>query len=195
MTAIQALVHLIVEHNVIACNALTMEGYTSDVMKITLKPIERTTCVTLPHTQDRIELLSQAKSHGNIFAATGGVHLMSNDIFMGIVLKQRKILREKLAKEKTLHQRQERTESNALAIFKAAGGDATKIKGSDLTILLSWHQHPKVADMKKEEKLSAWVAFVNRGKAPPSFEKWTDANNLILLEAQLDIVAIHPLNA
>jgi len=191
----QALGHLIVEHNVIACNALAMEGYNGDVMKITLKPIECTTCVTLPHTQDRIELLSQAKSHGNIFAATGGVHLTSNDIFMGIVLKQRKILREKLAKEKTLHQRQERTESNALAIFEAAGGDATKIKGSDLTILLSWHQHPKVADMKKEEKLSAWVAFVNRGKAPPSFEKWTDANNLILLEAQLDIVAIHPLNA
>jgi hypothetical protein len=39
----QALVHLIVEHNVIACNALTMEGYNGDVMKITLKPIERTT--------------------------------------------------------------------------------------------------------------------------------------------------------
>jgi hypothetical protein len=40
----QALVHLIVEHNVIACNALTMEGYNGDVMKITLKPIECTTC-------------------------------------------------------------------------------------------------------------------------------------------------------
>jgi hypothetical protein len=67
----QALVHLIVEHNVIACNKLTMEGYNGDVMKITLKPIKRMTCVTLPHTQDRIKLLSQAKSHGNIFAATG----------------------------------------------------------------------------------------------------------------------------
>jgi hypothetical protein len=33
-------------------------------------------------------MLSQAKSHGNIFAATGGVHLTLNDIFMGIVLKQ-----------------------------------------------------------------------------------------------------------
>ena len=133
----QALVHLIVEHNVIACNALTMEGYTGNMMKITLKPIEHMTCVTLPHMQDQIELLCQAKSHGNIFAATGGVHLTSNDIFMGIVLKQRKILREKLAKEKTLRQRQERTESNALAILEAACGNATKIKGSDLTILLS----------------------------------------------------------
>jgi len=45
----QALVHLIVEHNVIACNALTMEGYNGNVMKITLKPIERKPCVTLPH--------------------------------------------------------------------------------------------------------------------------------------------------
>ena len=35
----------------------------------------------------------------SIFAATGGVHLTSNDIFIGIVLKQRKILREKLTKE------------------------------------------------------------------------------------------------
>ena len=184
----QVLVHLIVEHNVIACNALTMECYNGDVMKITLKPIEHMTCVTPPHMQDRIELLSLAKSHGNIFAATVGVHLTSNDIFMGIVLKQRKILHGKLAKEKTLHQRQERTESNALAILEAAGGDATKIKGLDLTILRSWHQHPKVAGMKKEEKLSAWVAIVNRGKAPSSFEKWTNADDLKLLEAQSDIV-------
>ena len=62
---------------------------------------------------------------------------MSNDIFMGIVLKQRKILRKKLAKDKTLRQRQEWTELNTLAILKAAGGNATKIKATDLTILLS----------------------------------------------------------
>jgi hypothetical protein len=80
---------------------------------------------------------------------------MSNNIITGIVLKQRKILHEKLAKEKTLRQRQERTESNALAILEAAGGDTTKIKATDFTILLSWHQHPEVAGMKNEEKLSA----------------------------------------
>ncbi len=60
--------HLIVEHNVIACNALTLEGLNGDTMKITLKPVERTTVLTVPHSQERIELLSQAKTHGNIFA-------------------------------------------------------------------------------------------------------------------------------
>jgi hypothetical protein len=42
--------------------------------------------------------------------------------------------------------------------------------------------------MKKEEKLSAWVAIVNRGKEPPSFEKWTDTNDVNLLEAQSNVV-------
>jgi hypothetical protein len=42
--------------------------------------------------------------------------------------------------------------------------------------------------MKKEGKLSAWVAIVNRGKEPPSFEKWTDADDIKLLEAQSDVV-------
>ena len=53
---LQALVRLIVEHNVIACNMLSLEGYNGDVMKITLKPVQRTTVITVPHLQDRIEL-------------------------------------------------------------------------------------------------------------------------------------------
>ena len=46
----QTLVLLIVEHNTIACNALSMEGYNGDVMKVTLKHIERTTVITAAHS-------------------------------------------------------------------------------------------------------------------------------------------------
>ena len=92
-------------------------------MKVTLKPVERTTIVTVPHSQERIELLlSRAKSHGNIFAATGGVHLTANNIFKGIVLKQRKVEREKLAKEKTVRMRQEKAATNTMIIQAAKGG-------------------------------------------------------------------------
>jgi hypothetical protein len=91
-------VQLIVEHNIIACNTLLMEGYNGDVMQFMLKPIKCTTVVTAPHTQDWIELLSQAKAHGNIFATTGGIHLTANGIFKGIVLKQHKLLHKKLKK-------------------------------------------------------------------------------------------------
>jgi hypothetical protein len=52
----QALVQLIVEHNVIACNALSLECYNSDTMKVTLKPVNHTTVVTVPHSQERIDV-------------------------------------------------------------------------------------------------------------------------------------------
>jgi hypothetical protein len=70
----QALVYLLVEHNTIACNALTLEGFNDDVMKVTLKPVERTNVVTAPHTQERIELLSQAKTHSRQHLRHDGRH-------------------------------------------------------------------------------------------------------------------------
>jgi hypothetical protein len=166
----QALVGLSVELNVIACNTLSLEGYNGDVMKITLKPVMRPSVLTVPHSQERIELLSQAKTHCNIFVATGGVHLTTNDIVKGIVLKQRKVEREKLAKEKTVCMRQEKVATNVMIIRAAKGGDVTKLTGADLTILLIWYQHANVGKMKKDEKLAAWVDIVSSRRAPPSYE-------------------------
>ena len=42
--------------------------------------------------------------------------------------------------------------------------------------------------MKKEEKLIAWMQIKSSGKAPPSFDRWTDADEEKLLEAQSDFV-------
>jgi hypothetical protein len=184
----QALVRLIVEHNFIACNALTLEGYNGDAMQVTLKPVERTTVLTVPHSQERIELLSQAKTHGNIFAATGGVHLTANDIFKGIVLKQRKVERGKLTREKTVRERQEKNEMNAKIIQAAKGGDVTKLTLADLGILLTWYQHANIAKMNKPERLAVWEAIVSSGRAPPSYKRWTEADDANLLEAQSDVV-------
>jgi hypothetical protein len=179
---------LVQEHNTIACSALCLAGYNGFAMKMTIKPDKSTKVITVPHTQERIELLSEAKTHGQIFAATGGDHLTSNDIFKGLTLKNRKKLRVKLLKEKTLRQRQERSESSALAILARTGNDHTQLKVSDLTVLLTWHQVPKVASMKKEEKKNAWLRIVESRKVPPPFEKWTVADDLLLEEAQSNIV-------
>ncbi len=98
--------------------------------------------MTVAHSQEWIELLSQAKSHGSICAATGGTYLNCNKIFKGMALKQRKILREKLAKEKKVCQWQERTESNALDILLRKGDNVMKLNSGDLSILLTWHLFP-----------------------------------------------------
>ncbi len=87
----QALVHLIIEHSIIACKVLLLEGYNGDMMTIMLKPIKQTHAITTPHTHNWIELLSQAKTHSSVFAATGSVHPMANNIFQGISLEQCKM--------------------------------------------------------------------------------------------------------
>jgi hypothetical protein len=157
-------------------------------MRVKIIHIAWTKVITAPHTQEQIELLREAKTHGQIFAATGGDHLTSNDVFKSIKLKRRKVLRERLAKEKTLRQRQERTELNCWAILEKTTNDPTKLTASDLTILLTWHQKPKVASMKKDAKLNAWLQIIEQKKVPPPFEKWTDADDRKLEEAQSDTV-------
>jgi hypothetical protein len=42
--------------------------------------------------------------------------------------------------------------------------------------------------MKKDAKLNAWPRIVKQNKVPPPFEKWTNAYDLKLEEAKLDIV-------
>jgi hypothetical protein len=155
----QALVHLLVEHNMIACNALTLEGFNGNVMKVTLKPVKCTNAVTRPHTLERIQLLSQAKTHGNIFAATGGIHLTANDIFKSIALKERKLTREKLKREKTLRDRQERNQVAAEEILQEKGENPTTLTSAELSALLTWHQFPKVASMKKEEAMKHCISY------------------------------------
>jgi hypothetical protein len=184
----QALVYLIQEHNTLACTALTLAGYNGYFLQEKATPAASTKVITLPHTQERIELLSKAKKHGQIFAAMGGDHLTSNDMFKSIELKRRRILCEKLSKKKTLRQRQERTKSNARAILKKTANDPTKLTASNLLILLTWHQQPKVASMKKDAKLNTWLRIVEQNEVPPPFEKWTNADDLKLEEAKSDII-------
>jgi hypothetical protein len=69
----QATAFLIQEDNHMACAALTMMGYNGDMTKLTLKPAASTRVVTITHSQDWIELPSQAKTHSIIYAATGGI--------------------------------------------------------------------------------------------------------------------------
>ena len=88
---------------------------------------------------------------------TGGIHLPANDIFKGIVLKQRKVECRKLAREKTVCEHQEKTETNAKIIQAAKGGDVTKLTLANLGILLTWYQHANIAKMNKPEWLAAWA--------------------------------------
>ena len=84
--------------------------------------------------------------------------------------------------------RREKNESITLDILERKGNNPTKLTATDLTALLTWHQHPQVAGMKKDAKFVTWMEIKRRGKAPPAFVKWTHHEEEQLMEAQSNVV-------
>ena len=81
-----------------ACVALTLARYNGDFMKLTIRPAKSTWSSPWPI------LLVRLRHKVTFMLQRGGDHLTSNDLFKGITLKQRKILRETLAKEKKVRE-------------------------------------------------------------------------------------------
>jgi hypothetical protein len=75
-------------------------------------------------------------------------------------------------------------------ILEAKGSDPSKLTVADLTILLTWHQHQKVAWMNKAAKVLARKGTVNNNQQPPSFSRWTKADERKLAEALITMVTI-----
>ncbi len=176
--------------NDIAIHALSMSGYDGNALKGTIIPIKATVVITVPHTQARIDLLAQAKKHGQIFTATGGDHLTSNNMFKSIELKERMVVKEELTRAKKNSERLERNELNARLINKAKGSNPEKLTATDLTVLLTWHQHKKVAGMNKATKVIVWKEIVDNNRQPPLFSRWTEADERKLAEALATTVDI-----
>jgi hypothetical protein len=68
-------------------------------------------------------------------------------------------------------------------IVDAKGSDPANLTAADLAVLLSWHQHKKVAGMNKAAKIRAWKDIVDNNWQPPVFSRWTEDDERKLAEA------------
>jgi hypothetical protein len=74
--------------------------------------------------------------------------------------------------------------------IETKGSNPSKLTVAYLTILLTWHQHQKIAGMNKAAKVLAWKGISDNNWQPPSFSKWTKADERKLAEASATIVTI-----
>ena len=76
-----AMVH-IQESNNVSTHFLLCNGYNGNTFKDTIKKVSRKS-VTVRHSTERIEKIQQqVTTHGNLFHATGGGHLMDDYYFV-----------------------------------------------------------------------------------------------------------------
>jgi len=129
--------------NDLATHALTEGGYNGSLLKVKIVPQE-TVKLTEPHSKERIEELTKATTHGAKFLATGGAHLMTDDLFIAArkaesekeIAEMEKVKKKRLAAMK-IHQA-------ANVIMQQRSNEIQQLHFSKLTVveldtLLCWY--------------------------------------------------------
>ena len=81
--------------NLFFCDLLTSHGYDGKVLQKTAPTRTTYVAVTQPHSLERVQAIKNAKTAGQLFFATGGRHINSDEFFKAKELKRRE---EELAK-------------------------------------------------------------------------------------------------
>ncbi len=179
----QELLKNIQDANNISTHALSSGGYNGNVLKRELVAIPAAEPITEEHSQERLKLLAKANTHGKLFSATGGMHLTSDDIFISAEMSTREKEMKRLTTEKNRRLKQMKVEEKGQRVLDTKGDDSKSWTVADVDAVLAWYNHPQRNKLSKELKLKAWDAIRDRGKPPPTYERWTDDDEQELLAA------------
>ncbi len=89
--------------NTIACDLLTVCGFDESMLQAHFKKKqknEKCAGVTVPISQERLDVLAEASTQGAHFAATGGQHFTLDDVFQAAEIPVRKEQIKKMEKSK-----------------------------------------------------------------------------------------------
>jgi hypothetical protein len=136
--------------------------------------------VTQPHSDLRVAAVKNAKTAGQLFHATGGHHLNSNDFFKANALKVRDTRCKELeTKKKTLNALL-LMENKVMELLERKGSlvpqNASKYMVPEIKLLLKWKKAKPVSS-KKPDLLASYY----NSPPPLSPELWTLANEIELV--------------
>jgi hypothetical protein len=121
---------------------LTLNGY--DGSKLLKKAPTRTryVAVTKPQSNERIQAIKRAKTAGQMFYATGGKHVNTNEFFKAKKLLSNDALIKALEDKKKAHAKTVIEQKDAVMMIRQKG-DLTSINHKDFTLtevkaLLKW---------------------------------------------------------
>ena len=166
---------------------LNMHGFKGDFLQasIDIKQHSVKAKLTVPNSKERIQLLKNAKSHGDIFQIAGGDHVTGDDFFASAKLKTNEKEVAKLKTEKKVKLEKQNREEKGLKILEA-NLPMDQLKKPDLETLLLWYGIPKKDHPKgNEAKCTLWTQLKAK-RSPPLIEKWTDEDEKKLVDLQND---------
>jgi hypothetical protein len=163
------------------CDFLSASGY--DGAKLRKNAPTRSTyvAVTEAHSQQRVEAIKTAKTAGQMFFATGGQHLNSDEFFQATELRNRQKVIDAMEAKKDLRQKMIKEQKEAVKIIREKGELTSKtfrmFVVPEIKILLKW-KGAKPESSRKADIVKAYI----EAKKPPIVKSWTRGEEAALLK-------------
>jgi hypothetical protein len=171
------------------CAILDANGFDGDLLRMKAPTRNTFVAVTEPHSQARILAIQNAKTAGQMFHATAGRHLNSDEFFKARALTEREAKTKALvAKKKVLQGAMElEGKVTALLIEKGTPSEETgkAFTLAELKILLKW-KGVKPTSSKKADLVHA----IANNPSPPNAIAWSDEQEMELVALQAADIGI-----
>ncbi len=170
------------EANRCHCDFLTGRGYYGNALQKDAPRVEKTAAaLTVRHSKARIEAIRKAKGAGQLFHATGGTHLNSNEFFKAKALETRLEQARVLEEQKNKRTEALIVEEKARDLLSSKGDLSLQNKScykvKDIKILLKWKGLKIQKGQAKKEYI---IALYLTKPPPPPTVPWSDAEEAIL---------------
>lgn len=163
------------------CDYLLANGFDGAQLRKDAPKRTKYVAVTEPVSKERVQLLKNCKTAGQMFYTTGGRHLNSSEFFMAKVLNQRDAKLKAMMEEKKVHLETLNAQNEACTFIRNKGDltydNEKKFTVAEIKVLVKWKK-AKPLSSKKEHLIDAYI------KAPkPKITKvWTRAQEAALQE-------------
>jgi hypothetical protein len=175
--------------NCFYCDVLDANGFDGSVLLLKAPVRETYVAVTEPHSKARVKAIMKAKTAGQMFFATGGRHVNSNEFFQARELASREAEIKVMEDEKKARSKYCQEQFAAVKLIKAKGDlnwqSHKRFTNDDMKLLLKWKK-VKPTSQRKNDLIQAYVD----APKPPIKIAWKRSEQAkldALLEQNVDV--------
>jgi hypothetical protein len=171
------------------CDILSANGFDGSKLRMDAPTRATYVAVTEPLSKERVKAIQDAKTSGQLFFATGGQHLNSNEFFQARAMTEREAKTKELEAKKKALQAGLLLENTVMVLLQTKGNlvsqNASEFTVPEIKMLLKWKK-VKPASARKVDLLAA---YYNNPPPLPS-QLWTPADEMELVSLKADTVGL-----
>ena len=175
--------------NHLYCSFLSSQGFDGDQLRRDAPQRITYVAVTEPHSKERILAIQKAKTAGQMFFATGGRHVNSNEFFQATTLRAREGQIKAMEDTKLQRAKYAVDQRDAHMMIKTKGEltsiNAKHFTSAEIKTLLRW-KRKKPAGTKKKDLVEAYITTPK----PPIQKSWTRSEEEALLQLKSTDVSL-----